>query len=1457
MKAHHPFPIHRLLIEPLEQRIAPALLVTGANLLGGSGNPATGEASIGGNSLTLVKVLSGEAIVWFDHGYIDAISVGPNTSLDINGNVGTIVGNLTASGHLSNSGSNPSNGLDGDVLLPNNILGITTHPLAGEAGSIGAIVTGGSVTNLNIAGTLSGVYAGTGAFQAQSHILNAGVVTVNTTVDVNPILPGVQSSFVFPASNARTVESGALIANVKVGAAEELQMFAGNGFAGAPGKAGSPGGSISNVTIESAFVDSGFSASTPSYILLAGSGGAGKTGGAGGGIQKVLEVSSSGVVDIIAGAGGIGSAGAGGAGGSIKTLDMQSDSAAYTVHAGKGGAGSPGGPGGNVTGVNFAGNSPSSGIIVSAPFTGGSAEDVLLVDSGTGNMVIEQNDGNGSGFTPVIQDSVTGLNTIAPIGTTPVAAIAVDVNGDGLPDIVVAYKNTDNLGVFINQGGGVFYQENFTGGVYSGDTLEATSVLLPYSPSKIAAADFTGGSSEDVAVLANTGANSTLLTLTGDGKGGFTVPTSAIQLPANAVDMTPANIQGKSYSDLIVGFKSGLIDSLLANGSSSGAPFDVVNSGITVAGGIANLDYNFQTNQLLALNGLGSAVTLYTSNAAGALTLADTLTLSTQPGVALVAHFVPEIQSTAEPIDVLSSISSGSRLDVWTAGNTGYAISASTQSTEPLKNFVPVVEGTSFGVAALGGSLGHFAFSQSSGPFYDVALPFSGKKVGIIAGDGGDALATTARGGAGGFVSGMNIVAGDVSVVGGNGGSSDDGAAGAGGLVADSPVLVTLSGSVKTIIESDNSLLIASGAGGSAGGTARTATGGAGGEVAGLNLSLLAGPIQVSSGDGGTGGGGAGGNGGLITALRSLDQGGDLSVLAGSGGAATGAFGNGGAGGSIFNLTHSLSLVDQTVESPYNVTLVAGQGGSSASAIGGAGGTIGNVAMTLQPSNESVTNNAANPPTVHTGADTTLRITLTAGDGGNGATGGAGGLLKTIKSTSVFDQLVVLTGVSFAEINPVTAQLTAGNGGNGTKGAGGAGGTVSALTLVGISNFDPDITATQQPLVIISGNGGNGTTTGGAGGAVIGVSSLNAQFSATAGSAGGEVLSRTELTGATVISGHGGNGGALNGGAGGSISGLSIGVQGLVVDGALTVSGSVIIGGGEMNIQSGGGGNGGGSGKGGPAGSITNSLLGCVDAFQDYGLLLQGGVGGSGAMGGGTGGNITNIQLNSPQNPIQNLYNSGNPYDVLTSLILAGNGGVATGATGVGGVGGSISQLVQTKDVNSSINLLQAGNGGAAVATGGAGGSVTGVATAGLIGQASDDSGNRFGAFQTYTDGALDSLFPAGIPEGVFAGRGGAGTTAGVPGSVISIQAAQIAAIGAAVDNASGLFAPAAKVANITAQVIGYDVNGNGHYDNVTGTNLANPSAAVAIDGFIFSETAPAAVNTANNTLLKAFTFVV
>ncbi|MGA2871033.1 MAG: hypothetical protein ABSF34_17970, partial [Verrucomicrobiota bacterium] len=133
-----------------------------------------------------------------------------------------------------------------------------------------------------------------------------------------------------------------------------------------------------------------------------------------------------------------------------------------------------------------------------------------------------------------------------------------------------------------------------------------------------------------------------------------------------------------------------------------------------------------------------------------------------------------------------------------------------------------------------------------------------------------------------------------------------------------------------------------------------------------------------------------------------------------------------------------------------------------------------------------------------------------------------------------------------------------------------------------------------------------------------------------------------------------------------------------------------------------------------------------------------------------------------------------------------------------------------------------------------------------------DDFSNRFGVFQNEADPTVFiSLFPAGVPQGVFAGVGGTGGTAaaaGLDGSVSSVNAYAIAAIGAAYNPITGLFAAAEKVANITAQYIGFSAEGNTTYQGVS------PGLATPTDGFIFSVTTPAA-NTIKATVLTGSEF--
>ena len=277
--------------------------------------------------------------------------------------------------------------------------------------------------------------------------------------------------------------------------------------------------------------------------------------------------------------------------------------------------------------------------------------------------------------------------------------------------------------------------------------------------------------------------------------------------------------------------------------------------------------------------------------------------------------------------------------------------------------------------------------------------------------------------------------------------------------------------------------------------------------------------------------------------------------------------------------------------------------------------------------------------------------------------------------------------------------------------------------------------------------------------------------------------------------------GTGNGGAGGSITKSRVAVQ----DIGLTVSSG-----------NGGSTNGVGKSKAGAGGSIESSYFGTVDST----LLVMAGAGGTGESFGGAGGKLNNLSINMPS-----------LVGDVSAALIAGPGGVASATGAVGGKGGDITNITQTKDLNSSIDLIAAGAGGDAVnGKGGAGGNVSGIKTVGYIGNPS------LGAFEPL--GAFGAPFP--LPQGLFAGAGGAGSTAsaaGLAGSVSNVQARGIATIAALTSFGPGgfEFAAATKVSNVTAGIIAYDVDGNHVFDTESGPGI-DPTAATPIDGFVLAK---------------------
>ncbi|HEV7405571.1 MAG TPA: VCBS repeat-containing protein, partial [Chthoniobacteraceae bacterium] len=1411
-------------LEALESRIAPALLITGANLLGGGG-PSTGETSAGGNSATVVKILSGTAIVWYQDYFgpnstevphIVGISVGPNTSLEVHGDIlGDIVANLTASGRLSDSDNDPLNGEDGAILLPNNILGIKTFPLSGEKGGLQNIITAGSVTNVKVQGTLNGIYAGDGVFDDASHLLVNGKVTSSlygggtNPIDFNPIEPGTQPSFVFTKTLAEKIDTkltgmqpGASISNVSVGKAVELQVFAGSGNPNELANAKTiAGGSVRYVTIESAFSNSnGLNVlAAPSYELHAGVGSSGATGGAGGAIDHITEKTSTSKVVVIAGKGGSGATGPGGAGGSITFFDAGSDSSRYFLTAGDGGPGIPGGNGGSIVNNNFSNRSPIGGLLVTGNFDDktdtDNIDEVIVINQGTGEMIVEKNTtGDGSHFAPITQHLTGPLNmdpvTVIPtLGNTPISAYAADVNNDGHLDLVVAYKNSNSIGVFLGQGDGTFWNPTLDSNAGAFDTI---NVPVQFSPAKITP------SNGRIVVAENLLDGTSALHLLSKTLDTMGVLTFTSENGFNALTKPITDIVTVGDGSVIVGTSDGGLRRATVSGLASGKPFDVSATPIqTVTGGILDLDVDEDGGRVVALSATGNA--FYTYDYSGAVATSILTPVSVTSGLAgkpLVVKFVSDgIPSTDDQVAVLEGLATNSRVDLYSpttaAEVTTFSLSKTVGESSPLKNFVPVygMNGEA-GFAAVSGSLSQFTFSDGFIGGVDYALPFASKLVQATAGTGGDGIdyqpptgaLKSGKGGAGGSVLSFNAEANEMIITAGNGGQAVTNAGGAGGSIFNPTITSTVTANpVQLFLHADQLLSLKAGDGGAPSSPGKaSAAGGAGGSLGNLNIEIGAGDLVLTSGLGGDSRGGTAGAGGNISGITSLLHQGNLTVLAGHGGEAllgavpaTGSAtsGVGGAGGAVKSFKHELRLEPdlENFENPYFVKIEAGYGGASKTAAGGAGGVITGVTLKLDEPNMTFDSGVDlngdhidDAPGAHT--DSTLTTTLTAGYGGAGATGGIGGLISGLKFDVVLDQQ---TAKGFDVIGPAVLGLTAGYGGQGTNGAGGNGGSILfSSPISGLTGLDNDNTSMDGGpteglgLLVQAGYGGNGTTKGGNGGDISGLTAQNEAFVT------GEVITTTQLSSAVLVAGHGGNGDLSDGGRGGSVTNSLLGVQG-----------------GFLFVQAGYGGEGGKMGnattaklaKGGNGGAVTGGEFGLVSTGFSVGMQVYGGTGGDGWALGGTGGAIGGLKLNSSQSTSS-----------LSAMLVAGAGGAAKLATAVGGKGGDVSGVSQVKDINSSINLIQAGNGGDnLVGKAGAGGNVSAIKTSGFIGRPSDGVNGL---------GVIDHVGMSTTAQGVFSGRGGTGASAalhGVNGSVTGVTARQIAAIAAAMDSATGLFAAA------------------------------------------------------------------
>ncbi len=528
-----------------------------------------------------------------------------------------------------------------------------------------------------------------------------------------------------------------------------------------------------------------------------------------------------------------------------------------------------------------------------------------------------------------------------------------------------------------------------------------------------------------------------------------------------------------------------------------------------------------------------------------------------------------------------------------------------------------------------------------------------------------------ALGAAGGDITGVKLASGAQGIIAGRGADSyDDGepettepAAGKGGSISN----------ISLGLGSTN--LIAAGAGG----YSDVSAGGAGGSISGLKgVSYLFGDIlTISAGNGGAGV--TGGLGGSIEKTTVGVFGYGLYVTAGTGGDSM--IGDGAAGGAITKAAFQTQIVEG------EIVITAGAGGlagepivpdgdvasDALAPIGGNGGDISGLKLSSNGASQGA-----------------YLVNITAGAGGSGSVGGAGGAVSNAS---------IKLGTTIGSLSIA--------GGSGAEGytAGGDGGALTGLklTLLGVN----------EGVSLMGGAGGvayGASGIAGAGGKVDTVSVTNQGF------IGGYVYTPDSNIGSSllVLGGAGGqtygdfNFDGGTGGVGGDVSNFKL----KNVGGIRTLG---IIGGSGGNGQT----------TGGNAGSVTTVALGGSGAFGDVydpetGITIAGGnaQGDQGEGGpvtaGGNGGSVSSVTIKHT--------------GVGTTINLSGgNGSQADGPDGIAGIGGSVTGS-SISALHSVVNVY-GGTGGSAngepqppdsteeeplptpilTATGGAGGSVSGL----------------------------------------------------------------------------------------------------------------------------------------------------
>jgi hypothetical protein len=252
-------------------------------------------------------------------------------------------------------------------------------------------------------------------------------------------------------------------------------------------------------------------------------------------------------------------------------------------------------------------------FVATGDLNGDGKPDMVVVNSGAGNISILLGTGGGSFTAPV---------NIA-VGTLPADVAIGDVNGDGRPDLVVTNQGSDTVSILLNVGGGAF-------GAPLNLPLPAGS-----APEGVAIADIDGNGTKDI-IVSNAGSNSIVVFL-GTGFGTFTsaIPSTTGSAPSG---VAVADFNGDGKLDLATSNNDGTASILLGLGNGSFLPVTNINlspsatSTCSDPDAIAVADLNGDSKTDIAIACTGGTVSILLSNGNG--TFATPVSYSTINGTA-------------------------------------------------------------------------------------------------------------------------------------------------------------------------------------------------------------------------------------------------------------------------------------------------------------------------------------------------------------------------------------------------------------------------------------------------------------------------------------------------------------------------------------------------------------------------------------------------------------------------------------------------------------------------------------------------------------------------------------------------------------------------------------------------------------------------------------------------------